>query len=311
MYSQLNYILYRRMVVDDNYHAAIVHCIVGNRITPLRIFLDAGAKLGNRAARDYYAANIHTCKKNAGFIREHPLVAAASLGRVEIVRMLLERAEDVNAQNLAFFREMMNEYSALLMAITEGQVEVVQILVDAGIDLRGYSSGGKPSNIPLVRAAIHKNLDMVKIIAGKLRAERKTYRIQTYNSQCGHALRAAIAADSHQIVEYFLHDGLDPNSSRTSESFLYTAVTATPPSYDRGVMVELLLAYGASTGTSDPGLIEACWARNFGVVKHVLRAGCRWRYRVREVRWARLLAESEGQLVVFIQYFEKPLAGCT
>ncbi|QKX53871.1 uncharacterized protein TRUGW13939_00951 [Talaromyces rugulosus] len=290
LYGQLTYVLYRRMVAANNHHNAIVHCILRNRATPLSRFLDAGAILDNGAAREYHATAIATCDKNAGFLSKHPLVSAASLGHAEIVRLLLRRAEAVTWQSRTVIK-----FSALLEAIKHGHVEVVRILVDAGVDLRGSSTSRLQPTIPLVLAATHKSIDMVKIITAKMRAETETYRAQTYFSQCGHALRAAIQADSHEIVEFFLRDGLHPNASRTTESFLYTAATTTPSSYNRTVIVKLLMAYGASTVKSDPGLIKASWNKNFEVVNHVLTEGCDWKYKMREVRWARLMAENEGQ----------------
>lgn len=300
MWDCLTGVLYKRAVKENQYHAAVVYCTLRNRIKPLRMLFDEGAILGSEAARRFYEANFRLCQANAGFALSHrsvshPLVYAANLGHVDIVRLLLQRAHSINEPNPAHFNEVLAEHYALMNAITSGHVNVVQVLLNAKVDLRGKPSGNRPASVPLVRAAASRNLVIVKMIDAKLKDSDGEYRTQTYNNQRGHAIQAAIKANSYQIVEFFLHTGVDPNRSRTQESPLYTAVTTKPPSYDKTVMVELLLAYGASTGSGDPGLIQASWAKNFIVVEHILKAGCLWKYRGREVRWARLLAASDGR----------------
>ncbi|CRG89962.1 hypothetical protein PISL3812_07002 [Talaromyces islandicus] len=309
MANALNLRLYRRKVRENDYLDALTHCAMTNRVESLNMLFDARAKLENLTAVASQRAAYAAYGENLGLVTAHPLTVAAGLGHVETVQLLLDRDEEVSDSTP--FTHLYTQYHALTQAIKHRHTETVRLLVDAGIDLHGRPGRNKTETIPLLLAAMKGELDMVRIIATALKNDRRLYPTRTYGSQCKYALLAAIEADSHPIVEFLLHDGFNPNCITAGPSLLYYAVIAKPPSHDRCVIVELLMLYGADTTRTDPGCIQGCWNGTFDAVKHVLVAGCTWKYRKREVRWAKCVAASAGRhdiVWLFDDYMNRRIA---
>jgi hypothetical protein len=309
MAHALNFLLYRRKVRQNDYFEAITCCAMTNSVGPLNTFFDAGAKVGTIQASRWAQSTSYTYGKNAGCITAHPLTVAAGLGHVETVTLLLNRAEEIN--DPGNFRHVFTQYFALMNAIQNGHTDIVRLLVDVGFDLHSYGVSNKSENTPLVFAATEGEFEMVQIMATAMRNDRQKYPTRTYRAQLKNAFLAAIKADSHQIAGFLLYEGLSPNYIRRGPSLLFHAVTSWPPSYSKSIMVEMLLLYGADTARTDPGLIQGCWINAFDSVRNVLVAGCAWKYRKREVKWAKTLATTAGRhdiVQLFDNYMNQRIA---
>jgi ankyrin repeat protein len=90
-----------------------------------------------------------------------PLIEAAFRGRIDAVRLLIEKKGDVNARSRA-------GWTALMSAAWEGHTEVVKLLLEKGAD-PGSKNGRGDTALSLAESAGNK--DVVALLR-KIHAER-------------------------------------------------------------------------------------------------------------------------------------------
>ncbi|KAF7118130.1 hypothetical protein CNMCM5793_007523 [Aspergillus hiratsukae] len=185
-----------------------------------------------------------------------PLVAAATYGYEEVVRLLIDAGAKAN------YKDGCLEHTALCSAAERGHLAVVQLLVDRGADLNYI---GKNGMTPLGNSARHGHRDIVEFLL-KRGAELDTSNDHAplwMASASGHidvasllltagakkdliiggrtALGSAIKISHTALVQLLLSRGADPNIHHPGNSPLSNAI-------ERGnvEIVELLLKHGAS-----------------------------------------------------------------
>lgn len=202
-------------------------------------------------------------------IKGTALCEAASLGHLEIVRLLLEHKAPLGGNRTP------NQFTPLHCAVATGQVESVRLLLTNKPPLEAHSENG---HTPLTLAARKCNLPILKLIldAG---AKLETPGNQDHTALCVavHArqtacisellrrgasstvvaygigesgatttpLIAAVAAGSSEAVKALLDGGVDPNYVDRYQTALFAAVERGPE------LVKLLLAAKAEPNRID------------------------------------------------------------
>ncbi len=124
------------------------------------------------------------------------LLAASSEDHDKMVKMLLDKGADVNAQGGHFG-------NALQAASYEGHDQVVQMLLDKGADVN--AQGGHFGNA--LQAALYGGHDQVVQILLDNGAD-----VNTQGGEYGNALQAALARGHDQVVQMLLDKGADVNT---------------------------------------------------------------------------------------------------
>lgn len=218
---------------------------------------------------------------------------------VELFRFLVDKVEHVNAQEKASVLT-----NVLVKAISRQNVQLVEILIDAGADVNGVDRSHRQEITPLMRAAGYGNSEIVHSLLRKgadINATVKGYRTTTalqeslmfkkldifyllltngaktnapIGSEGSSELAYAAATGSIQVVRELLDRGaeINPNIPDEGQSVLqaaaglYTANTA---------MVQLLLERGADVNA--PGRLMALQAAtehgHFQIALLLLEAG--------------------------------------
>ena len=123
-------------------------------------------------------------------------MTAARTGTADVVRMLLDRGADVNAQ------ETQQGQTAMMWAAAEGHTEVVRVLIERGTDVRARSKTGYA---PILFAARTGDLNLIRLLldAGA-----------NMNEEAADGTTALVVATvrSHTtLAEFLLAEGADPN----------------------------------------------------------------------------------------------------
>ena len=123
-----------------------------------------------------------------------PLIHAARIGNVEMVRALLDSHADPDASG--------GGYRPLGAAIVGGHTRIAKLLLRAGasVDLKGGDG-----NTPLIEAALTNRADAVRILL------KHGANPSLFNSMKWNAMSAAAIADNREAMEALLGAGVDPN----------------------------------------------------------------------------------------------------
>jgi ankyrin repeat protein len=100
-------------------------------------------------------ANVN-CTIDVGGVASSPLIGAAREGRLDAVRLLLDRGAD---PNLAVF-----DGSALIHAADWGHVDIVSLLLDRGASIDQTATFGDSA---LHRASVNGRLEVVKLLVAR------------------------------------------------------------------------------------------------------------------------------------------------
>ncbi len=121
---------------------------------------------------------------------------AAVAGKIEVVKLLLDRGADINAVSLT------NE-TALARAVGVKQYDAVKLLLDRGADIEKSIS---PDGPPLIYAAGNDDLKMVKLLL------ERGANVNSRDKDGYSALSAAAERSvSIETVRYLLKAGADRN----------------------------------------------------------------------------------------------------
>ena len=212
----------------------------GNLVTP-QVLLDQKALVGAREGNNRLALHL----------------AAALRGSEVIVRLLLDRGADVNAQG--------GEYGhALQAAVSQKSEVIVRLLLDRGADIN--AQGGVYGNA-LQAAASYGSEVIVRLLLDQ------GADINAQGGEYGNALQAAAAKGSEVIVRHLLERGADINA----QGGKYGNALQAAVSQKSEVIVRLLLDQGADVnaqgGKYGNALQAAAPKGSEVIVRHLLDRG--------------------------------------
>lgn len=125
-----------------------------------------------------------------------PLMIAASRGRADTVKDLIEKGADVNERDKRY------GMTALMSASLSGHTDIVKFLIDRGADVNGKDGDG---TTPLIKAAMNRRFDTVRLLLNRgadVNAKDKYGRS---------ALREAARKGYTDIVKLLLDANVDVN----------------------------------------------------------------------------------------------------
>lgn len=156
----------------------------------------------------------------------NPLILATILGHVDIIKMLLERGADVNAQNNL-------DETPLTEAAHRGHKEIIEILINAGANINSNTLYGSTA---LMNAASrgHKEIVHLLLHAGA--------NINDQNNSNRTALIDAVSNGHTEVTQMLLNAGANVNIKNVRNN---TALTYALRSQDKEI-IEILLQAGAS-----------------------------------------------------------------
>ena len=221
------------------------------------------------------------------FTRDTTLIEAAGHGRVEIVKLLIDRGADVNLKGEAW-------YGPLHAAAYGGHVEVVKLLLDNGADVNIFNH-----DKPLHYAAKNGHIEVAEMLI----AHGADINARGMSKQT--PLGTAVSNRQEEMVEYLLSKGADVNaganygctplhravSGRNMELARLlsehganadfkcngrTALIASVFNYD-AEMTEMLLSFGADVNAKDDyentPLYISCQCDNVEIGRILLASG--------------------------------------
>ena len=134
-----------------------------------------------------------------------------------------------------------NEMHPLMMAVREGNIEIVQILIDAGADVNIH---GRGNNTPLLIACRSGNIEIVKtLLAARVDLHGR-------DGEGANALMWSARFGYSSIVELLLKHGANVNAQ--AENGTTALMLAAGPG--RGRVVEMLVSAGADVKARDKAM---------------------------------------------------------
>ncbi|KAI9871309.1 MAG: hypothetical protein M1830_003043, partial [Pleopsidium flavum] len=195
------------------------------------------------------------------FRSDNPLVAAAIAGHESIVQQLLANGADGSKGTYSYV-------NALQAAATYGKTSIVQLFLDAHVDVNARGKRGTA----LAAAVMHQNEDTVMLLlksgadpnlqgeygtplyhaasSGQLEIVQELLKrgadINSPRGTIGAAIQAAAYKNHLAVVQYLIERGAEINTNNESQSALQSAAY-----YGSDALVELLLSAGADMECQD------------------------------------------------------------
>jgi ankyrin repeat protein len=163
---------------------------------------------------------------------ETVLMTAARTGKVEPVKLLLDRGADVNA------KEAWRGQTALMWAAAEGNAAVVKTLIDRGAEINVRSNGEFTAFLFAARQgqieAARVLLDAGANVNEKLRVEPPPARGSAPDAKPAlvdgsSALMLAVASAHYELASMLLDRGADPNADNTGWAPIHQVSIARRP----------------------------------------------------------------------------------
>ena len=143
-----------------------------------------------------------------------PLMTAARTGSLDVLSALLSHDADVNATTAT------THEAALMWAVAERRVDIVQALVEAGADVRPTT---KQLFSPLIAAARNGHIEIAKVLLAAGADVSET------GSDGSPPLPYAIVAGQSAFAHFLLEQGADPNGAIDGVTALHAAAGPVDP----------------------------------------------------------------------------------
>lgn len=250
LHTVLGFRLYRRALQSKECKNCFLSAVVGDMHVAVSNFLKAGLQMD--WFKDHNHSGIHPRSRieNGKWVfigyaphvdescKFHPLLAAASLGLVNVIKVLLHEGRvDIE------FRDF-EKKTPLCLAIQHGQRKLVEMLLEDGANPINDCPGEQVSSSAFALAARLNKKRELHLLLEELRRRSTSKHIISHHCQL--ACAEACFSAARDTVEYLLHQGVDVNSVIRGYALLWWATTAIPASLST---VELLLKHGARTKT--------------------------------------------------------------
>ncbi|MBO9999489.1 MAG: ankyrin repeat domain-containing protein [Cyanobacteria bacterium SID2] len=201
-----------------------------------------------------------------------PLMYAATIGDLEIVKLLVEACADVNAKsaygNSALFDAAFSENQKVfkyLEPLTNIQIQLaVKRYIKTG---KTYPPRAYEMVNTLTEQALHGNLEAVAFILSK------GINVNALDSKGETALLKAIQSKKDDVVHFLLKAGADPNIKEQCERGRTPLIVALQEGSEKAfqMLLEARADINASSDRGATALIAAVWVRNVTAVRQLLQ----------------------------------------
>jgi ankyrin repeat protein len=163
-----------------------------------------------------------------------PLMYAAAVGSLDVMKMLMEGGADVNAKNT---------FDATALMWAAGDIDKVRLLLSKGADVKAKSKIGRT---PLLLAAFHDGASEIVRLMIDHGAD-----VMARDKDGASGLEAAASVNDSESVRLLLSKGADANAKDAAN---LTPLLQAAWNGDRNAeVVKLLLEHGASSGEGTNG----------------------------------------------------------
>ena len=216
------------------------------------------------------------------------LIEAASKGHTEITRLLIDHNAKVNTTG--FYKN-----TPLIAAATSGHNEIIKLLLEKGADIGAANTNNETA---FIRAAMHGNIDTLKLLA-------KYPNVSSISNPLSSISTALIesSAQGHTDIVKFLLD----NYPDTRKDLNVALIKASNSGETK--TVELLLKNGANVNAQDKygytPLIQACDRGHIETVELLLKNGANVNAKDNHANTALITASSHKDFTEIIEVLLK------
>lgn len=204
---------------------------------------------------------------NAKYAGGTALMLASTEGHLEIVKYLISKGADINAKSD-------KGWTALMAASGEkGHLDVVKYLISKGADINARNDDGRTA---LMNAATYSgNLEIVKALVegkgGLLSVFSKGVDVNAKDDNGETALMGACGNGHLEIVKYLISKGADINAKAEATRFRGTTALILASMYGHLEVVKYLVSKGADVNAKSDSGMTALNVAKTNAIKEVLR----------------------------------------